>query len=137
MEAGLRRCTTHSLCKAGVENGATENLPMAIRGCTNPQQAALYSISERGRAFTEESFGSWFRTVCRDAVVSGSAHGLRKAGARRYAEAGAIEAQLNALYARTSGRRESAVYTRAADSAGVARQAPEYPAPSTQVRDAY
>lgn len=77
----------------GAENGATENLLMAIHGCTNPQQAALYIIGEHGRAFTKESFGNWFRTVCRDAGVPGSAHGLRKAGAPRYAEAGATEAQ--------------------------------------------
>lgn len=56
MEAGLRHRTTHGLCKAGTEIGGTENILMAIHGCTNPQQTALYNSSEHGRAFSKDVF---------------------------------------------------------------------------------
>jgi integrase len=148
---GLRRGDAAKLGRQHVRNGeisirtektgAVVTLPihpaLAESIAATPTGDLAFIISEHGRAFTKESFGNWFRTVCRAAGVPGSAHGLRKAGARRYAEAGATEAQLNALYGWTPGSRESAVYTRTADNARLARQAPVYPAPSTQVRDEY
>lgn len=87
-----------------------------------------FIATERGTPFTKESFGTWFKKVCREAGVPGSAHGLRKAGARRAAEAGATEAQLNALFGWAAGSRESATYTRTADNARLAREAPIYAA---------
>jgi hypothetical protein len=59
-----------------------------------------------------------FGEVCRAAGCPGSAHGLRKAGARRAAEDGETEAQLNALFGWADGCRESATYTRTANRAG-------------------
>lgn len=62
----------------------------------------------------------------------GSAHGLRKARARRAAEDGATEAQLNALFGWADGSRESAVYTRTANRAKLARSARKIPHPATR-----
>lgn len=61
------------------------------------------------------------KLVAHEAGVPGTVHGLRKAGARRAAEAGATEAQLNALFGWAPGSRESATYTRTADNARLAR----------------
>lgn len=101
-----------------------------------PTGDLAFLVTERGQPFgSKESFGTWFGKVCREAGVPGVAHGLRKAGARRAAEAGATEAQLNALFGWTQGSRESATYTRTADNARLARSAPTIPAPATKVRD--
>ena len=89
-----------------------------------------FIATDRGRPFTKESFGTWFGKICREAKCPGAAHGLRKAGARRAAESGASEAQLNALYGWADGSRESAVYTRTANRAKLAREARRHPAPS-------
>jgi integrase len=94
-----------------------------------------FIVTERGKPFTKESFGIWFKKACVAAGVPGSAHGLRKAGARRAAEDGATEAQLNALFGWKPGSRESATYTRDADNARLARSAPvRSPAPVSAVR---
>lgn len=113
-------------------------LPQLARSIAATKTGDLtFLVTDTGRAFgSKESFGTWFGKVCREADVPGVAHGLRKAGARRAAEAGATEAQLNALFGWASGSRESAVYTRTADNARLARSAPTIPAPSTKVRDA-
>lgn len=101
-----------------------------------PTGDLAFLVTDRGQPFeSKESFGTWFGKACRAAKVPGSAHGLRKAGARRAAEAGATEAQLNALFGWAQGSRESATYTRTADNARLARSAPTIPAPATMVRD--
>jgi len=75
-----------------------------------------------GRPMTKESFGNWFRDACKAAGVPGSAHGLRKAGATRAAEAGATIHELNAIFGWT-GTKMAAHYTEKADRARLARQA--------------
>lgn len=82
-----------------------------------------FIATERGRPFSKESFGNWFREASTAAGCPGSAHGLRKAGARRAAEDGVSEAQLNALYGWADGSRESATYTKTANRAKLAREA--------------
>ncbi|MBM0206593.1 tyrosine-type recombinase/integrase [Micromonospora sp. STR1s_5] len=110
--------------------------PEVLRSVAKAKTGDLtYIVTERGQPFTKESFGVWFKRACKAAGVPGSAHGLRKAGARRAAEAGATEAQLNALFGWAPGSRESATYTRQANNAYLARTAPVLPAPSTKVRD--
>lgn len=108
--------------------------PLATSIAATKTGDLAFLVTERGEPFGKESFGTWFGKACRAAGVPGSAHGLRKAGARRAAEAGATEAQLNALYGWAPGSRESAVYTRTADNARLARSAPVLPHPSTRVR---
>jgi integrase len=81
-----------------------------------------YLITEAGQPWVKESFGNWFREVCRKARCPGSAHGLRKAGATRAAERGATERQLMAIFGWSTGKMAQH-YTRAADRTRLARDA--------------
>jgi len=67
-----------------------------------------------GHPMVKESFGTWFRETCRAAGVSGSAHGLRKAGATRAAESGATAHELMAMFG-WSDLKTAEIYTRRAD----------------------
>ena len=61
------------------KTGATVSLPI------------LALLSEHGKPFSRKGFGNKFRRWCDDASLPHcSAHGLRKAAARRFAEAGAL-----------------------------------------------
>jgi integrase len=81
-------------------------------------------VTERGRAFGNESFGNWFRKHCIAAGVPGRAHGLRKAGATFAAESGASEKQLMALFGWTDPSMAQ-LYTRKANNALLATVAAE------------
>lgn len=81
-----------------------------------------YLVTERGRVWSKESFGTWFRKACQAAKVPGSAHGLRKAGATRAAENGATERQLMAIYGWRTGKM-AVLYTRAAEHKRLAESA--------------
>ncbi|MGE0743127.1 MAG: tyrosine-type recombinase/integrase [Hyphomonadaceae bacterium] len=79
-----------------------------------------------GRPFSAAGFGNWFRDVV-DAVpeLKGaglSAHGLRKAAARRLAEAGCTAHQIMAITGHTT-LKEVARYTKAAEQERLARDA--------------
>ena len=74
-----------------------------------------------GKPLTKESFGNLFRDACRAAGVNKSAHGLRKIGAVRAAEAGATVPQLNAMFG-WSGTKMALLYTQAADRRRLARK---------------
>lgn len=54
-----------------------------------PSGKPTFIVSERGKPFTKESFGNWFKKQCVEAGLPHcSAHGLRKAASRRMAELG-------------------------------------------------
>ena len=89
-----------------------------------PRSAFMLMVIWRGGSIRKGTAG-----------VPGAAYGLRAACARRAAEAGATEAQLDALSEWTPGSRESATDTRTADNARLARQAPNDPAPVDGVRE--
>jgi integrase len=72
----------------------------------------------------KESFGNFFRETCEAAGCPGSAHGLRKAAATRLANAGAMEAELEAVFGWRGGRMAS-LYTREANRVKLARGALE------------
>ncbi|MCJ2080961.1 hypothetical protein MKK49_06700 [Methylobacterium sp. J-090] len=110
-------------------------LPLAASIAAAPTGELTFIATDRGRPFAKESFGRWFGKVCRKANCPGSAHGLRKAGARRAVEEGATESQLNALFGWADGSWESATDTRTANRAKLAREARSAPAPSSPVRD--
>ena len=56
-----------------------------------------YLVTEFGKPFTNNGFGNWFGDRCREAGLQDrSAHGLRKASARRLAEWGATTEQIKA-----------------------------------------
>lgn len=75
-----------------------------------------------GNGLTKESFGNWFRDACVAAGVPGRAHGLRKTGATRAANAGASESQLEAIFGWRGGGMAS-LYTRKADRQRLAKDA--------------
>ncbi|MBS0242776.1 MAG: tyrosine-type recombinase/integrase, partial [Proteobacteria bacterium] len=81
-----------------------------------------FMVTEYGRPFSIAGFGNWFRDRCNEAGLDGkSAHGLRKAGATRAAEAGATAHQLMAMFGWRS-LAEAELYTRAADRKRLARE---------------
>ena len=98
--------------------------PLAASIAAAPTGDLAFIVGADGKPFVKESFGNWFRDVCRAAKCPGSAHGLRKAGAVRAAEAGASNRELMALYGWTTGK-QADVYTRAADRRHLARSAAE------------
>jgi integrase len=101
------------------KTGATVSLPvlwplaesiMSIRS-----GAMVFVISEHGKPFSRKGFGNKFRQWCDEAGLPNcSAHGLRKAAARRFAEAGCSNQQIKAWTGHTTDS-EVARYTAAAD----------------------
>lgn len=85
-----------------------------------PSDAMLFLTTQYGRAFTAAGFGNWFRDQCDAAGLRGcTAHGLRKAMARRGAELLATNQQLKAVGG-WSNDSEVATYTASADQIGLA-----------------
>lgn len=63
----------------------------------SPTGDLTFLVTEFGKPFTHGGFGNWFGDRCREAGLSDcSAHGLRKASARRLAEWGATTEQIKA-----------------------------------------
>jgi integrase len=82
-----------------------------------------FLVTERGKPFTPAGFGNWFRDQCDAAGLSNlSAHGLRKAGATRLAEAGATDHEIMA-WGGWSSLKEVQRYTKAANRKRLALQA--------------
>src|SRR3984957_11620763 len=82
-----------------------------------------FLVTDRGRAFTSNGFGPWFRKRCNEAGLPNcSAHGLRKAGATILAERGATDRQLMAMYGWESAR-QATTYTASADRKRLAADA--------------
>jgi len=82
-----------------------------------------YLVTEFGQPFSLAGFGNWFRDRCNEAGLRDvSAHGLRKAAARRLAESGCSAHEIMAI----TGHRSLAEverYTRAASQERLAKQA--------------
>ena len=75
-------------------------LRAAIAGC--PSGHLTFLVTEAGSPFSDAGFGNWFGDRCKAAGVPGRAHGLRKAAAKRLAEAGATNQELKAWTGHTS-----------------------------------
>jgi integrase len=98
-------------------------LPVLAKTLTaGPCGDLTFIVGERGQPLTKESFGNLFKDACRAAGVPGSAHGLRKIAATRAANAGASEAQLEAIFGWTGGGMAS-LYTRKANRKRLAMEA--------------
>lgn len=82
-------------------------------------QMVLLARNDGVKGYGVESFGILFRRWCNEAGVPGSAHGLRKAGARRLAEAGATEFEVMSFLGHASAR-EASRYVAAANRATLA-----------------
>jgi site-specific recombinase XerD len=79
--------------------------------------------SSHDRPFTAAGFGNWFREACHTANVRGcSAHGLRKAAARRLAEAGCSPHQIASVTGHKT-LKEVERYTKAANQERLAQDA--------------
>jgi integrase len=91
------------------------DLRAAITAC--PSGKDTFLVSERGTPYTKESLGNWFKKQC---VAAGlphcSAHGLRKAAARRMAELGLSNQLIKSITGHTTDS-EISRYTRNADQA--------------------
>jgi integrase len=82
-----------------------------------------YIVTTGGKPFTAAGFGNWFREQCNAAgLYHCSAHGLRKAAARRLAEAGCSPHEIMAITGHFT-LKEVARYTAAANREGLAREA--------------
>ena len=80
-------------------------------------------MTTQGKPYTKEYFGNWFRSQCDTAGLPHcAAHGLRKAAATRFAEAGVTTHQLIAWIG-WKDIREAERYTKAANQQRLARQA--------------
>jgi integrase len=95
------------------------NLAEIITGVNN----LTLLTTEYGKPFSATGFSPWFRTRCNEAGLPHcSAHGLRKAAARRLAEAGCTMHEIAAITGHAS-LSEVQRYTKAADQARLARMA--------------
>jgi integrase len=80
-------------------------------------------VGDKGNPLTADTFTGWFRQVCNKAgLPECSAHGLRKAAARRFALAGATLDELKAWFGWTENRTPG-IYTRDADASQLADNA--------------
>ncbi|MFD2032772.1 tyrosine-type recombinase/integrase [Ancylobacter dichloromethanicus] len=109
------------------KTGSTLEIPIheelaKVLACTS-RDNLTFLMTEQGRPFSAAGFGNWFRDRCDDAgLPQCSAHGLRKAAARRMAEAGSSNQQIKSI---TGHKTEAEVsrYTKAAEQRVLAEQA--------------
>lgn len=88
-----------------------------------PAGELMFVTTKHGRPYTAAGFTNWFVDEAKRAGLSGcTPHGLRKAGSRHYAEAGASTHQIAAITGHKS-LSEIERYTRSADQAQLARGA--------------
>jgi integrase len=81
-----------------------------------------FIVGSDGLPFHKQSFGNAFAKACKLAGVDGSAHGIRKLAATRMADAGASEAELEAVFGWSGGHMAS-LYTRKANRTRLAQSA--------------
>lgn len=90
---------------------------------TLPKDAPTFLLTEYGRPYSAAGFGNWMRDRCREAGLPHcSSHGLRKACARRLAEAGCSHHEIKAI---TGHKTDAEVrrYTAKADQVLLAHRA--------------
>jgi integrase len=88
-----------------------------------PSEHLTFLTTTSAKPFTTGSFGNWFRKQCNAAGLPHcAAHGLRKAAARRLAEAGCTAHEIAAITGHAS-LREIVRYTKAADQTRLAEAA--------------
>lgn len=88
-----------------------------------PKTNMTFLVTAYGKPFTPAGFGNWFRDRCDEAgLPQCSAHGLRKAAARRMAEAGCSNQAIKAITGHKTDK-EVSRYTAAADQVRLADHA--------------
>jgi integrase len=109
------------------KTGAVLSLPILPELQRNldavPRTQMTFLLTDYGRPFTANGFGNKMRTWCDEAKLPEcTSHGLRKAQARRLAEAGRTNAQIKAVTGHTTDS-EVNRYTAAANQSNLADQA--------------
>src|SRR5262245_13176819 len=111
--------------KTGAELAIPVHPDLAAIIAETPVDHLTFLTTQFGQSFKTAGFGNWFREQCDVAGLKHcSAHGLRKAAARRLAEAGCTEHEIAAITGHAS-LREVARYTKAADQKRLAAAAME------------
>lgn len=88
-----------------------------------PEGDMLYLMTEYGKPHSAKAFGNWFQKRVQEAELDGCTyHGLRKAAARRLAEAGCTNQQIKAITGHRTDK-EVSRYTAAADQITLSDQA--------------
>lgn len=92
-----RVCVTQRKTGTYLEIPAHPKLTKALLSA--PVGPETFLVTEWGKAFTDAGFGNWFADRCREAGLGKgyNAHGLRKAAARRLAEAGCTTLEIMAI----------------------------------------
>ena len=109
--------------KTGVELAIPVHPELATIIASAPSGHLTFLATRFGRPFEASAFSHWFRDQCDVAGLPHcSAHGLRKAAARRLAEAGCTAHEIGAITGHAS-LAELVRYTRAADQRHLAEAA--------------
>lgn len=97
---------------------------LAASIAATPMNDMTFLVTKYGKPFTPESFTSWFVDSAKEAGLppKSTPHGLRKAGARRLAEAGCSAHQIKAITGHKT-LAEVSLYTAAADQERLAEEA--------------
>jgi len=116
---GRQHINDGAICVRQVKTGREVWVPihpaLASIIAETPASNLTFLITDQGRPYTVKGFGNWFHDQCRAAGLQGcSAHGLRKAAARRLAEAGCSTHEIAAITGHAS-LKEVARYTEAVD----------------------
>ena len=111
--------------KTGIEMAIPIHATLQAAIAETPVDHLTLLITQTGKPFSAAGFGNWFRNRCDEAGLSHcSAHGLRKAAARRLAEAGCTMHEIAAITGHAS-LSEIQRYTRAVDQKRLAASAME------------
>jgi integrase len=109
--------------KTGAELAIPVHPDLAIAIKSAPSRHLTFLMTRYGGPFTATAFSNWFRDQCDEAGLPHcSAHGLRKAAARRLAEAGCTPHEIGAITGHAS-LAELTRYTRAVDQRRLAEAA--------------
>ena len=120
---GKRMVITQEKTKATVSLPILPALATSIMATRSG--ALVFILSEHGKPYSRKGFGNKVRQWCDEAGLPlCSAHGLRKAAARRFAEAGCSNQQIKAWTGHTTDS-EVARYTAAADQEALSDAAAE------------
>jgi len=109
--------------KTGIELAIPIHGTLASTIAEAPADHLTFLTTRNGKPFSPAGFGNYFRDCCNEAGLSHcSAHGLRKAAARRLAEAGCTMHEIAAITGHAS-LSEVQRYTKAADQKRLALSA--------------
>src|SRR5262249_42369464 len=123
---GRQHLSDNAICVRQVKTGREVWVP--VHEALSPILAEAsgnmtFLLTDRGKPYTVSGFSGWFRNQCEAAGLRGcSAHGLRKAAARRLAEAGCSTHEIAAITGHAS-LKEVARYTEAVDRKRLAQSA--------------